>query len=138
MAVTYETLIAELDNFGVRYEFPAYVLISNRSGFLSSGRFDEYGMLAADINGESLIFTENCLMSMIGGGQAAMNTVYRMSVDKIKINKALLISNYTIDIVYHSEGKKKHYKFSINTIVKGFPGQKENVINLINMLKKWA
>lgn len=138
MAMTVETMYEELDTFGVRYEFPAYCVISNRSGFVSSGRFNEWGYIAADTSGEAVIFTEHSLMgAFVGDNGGARNTIYQISVEKIKISKALLLPNYTVDIVYRSEGKKKNYRFSINTKVKGFPEQDSNVNSLIIMLKKW-
>lgn len=137
MAVTTETMYQELDTFGVRYEFPAYCMISNRSGFLPSGKFNEWGFIAADANGEAIIFTEHSLIDSFVGGSGIKNTIYQISVEKVKINKALLLPNYMVDITYRSEGKKRSYKFSINTIVKGFPEQEQNVNSLIIMLKKW-
>lgn len=138
MAVTNETMYGELDTFGVGYEFPAYCMISNRCGFLPSGKFNEWGFIAADINGESLIFTEHTLMDSLMGSAGVNNIIYGISVEKVKINKALLLPNYTIDIVYRSEGKKKNYRFSLNTKMKGFPEQEQNVHGLITLLKKWA
>lgn len=138
MIITKETMDAELGNFGVGYEFPVYVMISNRCGFKLSEKYTEYGFMAIDTSGEAIIFTENSLMSALSGRQGAMNTIYRMSIDKIKINKSFILPNYTIDIVYHSEGKKKNYKFSLNTTVKGLPEQKENATNIVNILKNWA
>ncbi|MBE6862387.1 MAG: hypothetical protein E7497_05760 [Ruminococcus sp.] len=139
MAVINETMYGELDTFGVGYEFPAYCMISNRCGFISSGRFDKWGFIAADSNDESIIFTEHSLMgALVGDNGGEKNTIYQISVEKIKISKALLLPNYTVDIVYRSEGKKKNYRFSLNTKVKGFPEQEQNVHGLITLLKKWA
>ncbi len=138
MAMTNETMYQELDTFGVKYEFPAYCMISNRSGFLSSGKFNEWGYIAADLSGESIVFTEHSLMgAIIGDSCGVRNSIYQISVEKIKIKKTPLLPNYMVDITYRSEGKKKNYRFSINTKVKGFPEQEQNVNSLIIMLKKW-
>lgn len=136
MAMTTETMYQELDTFGVEYEFPAYCMISNRSGFLSSGKFTEWGFIAADARGESIIFTEHSIMGdIIGDG--GRNIIYQLSAEKIKIKKTPLLPNYMVDITYRTEGHKRSYKFSINTIVKGFHEQEQNVNSLIIMLKKW-
>lgn len=138
MAIITETMYHELDTFGVRYEFPAYCMISNRSGFISSGRFDKWGYIAASESGDAVIFTEHTLMgAFVGDNGGANNTIYQISVEKIKISKALLLPNYTVDIVYRTEGKKKNYRFSLNTKLKGFNEQDPNVNSLIIMLKKW-
>lgn len=138
MKVTNETMNTELDSFCVGYEFPAYCMISNRCGFLPSGKFNEWGFIAADSNGESIIFTEHTIMDTLMGSEGVNNIIYAISIEKIKINKALLLPNYTVDIVYRSEGKKKNYRFSLNTKIKGFPEQAQNVHGLITLLKKWA
>lgn len=137
MAVTTETMYQELDTFGVRYEFPAYCMISNRSGFLSSGKFNEWGFIAADTSGESIIFTEHSIMGEIIGDGGDRNIIYQPSAEKIKIKKTPLLPNYMVDITYRTDGRKRSYKFSINTIVKGFSEQEQNVNELINMLRTW-
>lgn len=137
MAVTTETMYRELDTFGVEYEFPAYCMISNRCGFLSSGKFTEWGFIAADTRGESIIFTEHSIVGDVIGDGGARNIIYQLSAEKIKIKKTPLLPNYMVDITYRSEGKKRSYKFSINTIVKGFNEQEQNVNSLISILKNW-
>lgn len=139
MAITYETMYQELDGFGVGYDFPVYCTMSDRSGFLSSGRFNEWGFLAADISGEALLLTKHGLMETLAGTHRyESHTIYRMSVEKLKISKALLVPTYTISIKWLEEGKKKDMKIMVASVTgKGFPEQKNSAPGLINLLKNW-
>lgn len=138
MKITNESMYEELSVFGVKCENPVYCSIADFSGFFSSGRPTNWGFLATDSREDRLYLTVHSLVETLAGTGGAYTTIYQMTVEKLKITKALLLDSYTVDIKYRSDGKKYRHKFTIAAKCgKELTEQSSNAHNLINMLRRW-
>ncbi|MBQ9956490.1 MAG: hypothetical protein IJO99_02880 [Ruminococcus sp.] len=138
MKITNESMYNELSVFGTEVVNPVYCSIADFSGFLSSGRPTNWGFLATDSREDRLYITVHSLMETLAGTGGSYTTIYQMTVEKLKVTKALLLGSYTIDIKYRSDGKKYRHKFTIATKCgTELTEQQSNAHNLVNMLRRW-
>lgn len=139
MKITYEFINNELAEFGAQVESPVYCMIADFSGFLSSGKPTNWGVLAMDNMGETLYLTVHTLLESLVDSRGSYITIHQIAVEKLRITKALLMDSYTVDIKYRTDGKKYRHKIFISGKAgKEFTQQRDNMHNIINMLKKWA
>ena len=138
MKITNESMYDELSVFGTEVINPVYCSIADFSSFTSSGRPTNWGFLATDRSEDKLFLTVHSLVETLAGAGGSYTTIYQLTVEKLKVTKALLLPSYTIDIKYRSDGKKYRHKFTIaSKCGTKLTEQQSNAHNLINMLKRW-